>query len=162
MIVFAHGLEGSPGGSKVRSLRAAGFEVAAPDFTGMNLAARVELLDRSTRGIRCVLAGSSYGGLTAAIVASRHPERFTGLMLLAPAFNLAEEPEPDVTRIRAPEGIRTIVIHGTLDDVVPVLVSRAYRDRSCGRVGLIEVEDVHRLGNSHGLIVHCARALDAP
>ena len=45
MIIFAHGLEGSPNGSKIRSLRDAGFEVVAPDFQGMNLAERVDLLE---------------------------------------------------------------------------------------------------------------------
>ena len=44
MIIFAHGMEGSPNGSKIRSLREAGFEVLAPDFQGMALADRVDLL----------------------------------------------------------------------------------------------------------------------
>ena len=44
MIIFAHGLEGSPNGSKIRALRNAGFDVVAPDFQGMVLAERVDLL----------------------------------------------------------------------------------------------------------------------
>ena len=44
MIIFAHGMEGSPNGSKIRSLREAGFEVLAPDFQGMPLEERVDLL----------------------------------------------------------------------------------------------------------------------
>ena len=35
MIIFAHGLEGSPNGSKIRALRNAGFDVVAPDFQKM-------------------------------------------------------------------------------------------------------------------------------
>ena len=72
MIIFAHGLEGSPNGSKIRALREAGFDVIAPDFQGMVLAERVILLQQvcqEHREAKPVLAGSSYGGLTASIVA---------------------------------------------------------------------------------------------
>ena len=64
MIIFAHGLEGSPNGSKIRALRGAGFEVIAPDFQGMALAERVDLLQQVCKNIESkpVLAGSSYGG----------------------------------------------------------------------------------------------------
>ena len=43
MIIFAHGLEGSPNGSKIQTLRNSGIEVIAPDFQGMPLIERVEL-----------------------------------------------------------------------------------------------------------------------
>ena len=46
MIIFAHGMEGTPNGSKIRSLRKAGFEVLAPDFQGMPLEERVNVLQR--------------------------------------------------------------------------------------------------------------------
>ena len=49
MIIFAHGMEGSPNGSKIRSLREAGFEVLAPDFQGMPLEERVNLLQQNMR-----------------------------------------------------------------------------------------------------------------
>ena len=42
MIVFAHGLEGSPTGAKIQALRAAGLAVDAPDGRGLLLAARIE------------------------------------------------------------------------------------------------------------------------
>ncbi len=46
MIIFAHGLEGTPNGSKIQALRASGFEVLAPDFQGMVLSERVALLGK--------------------------------------------------------------------------------------------------------------------
>ena len=46
MIIFAHGLEGTPNGSKIQALRASGFEVLAPDFQGMVLNERVALLEK--------------------------------------------------------------------------------------------------------------------
>ena len=62
MIIFAHGLEGSPNGSKIRALKGAGFQVIAPDFQGMALAERVNLLQQiceEHREVKPVLAGSS-------------------------------------------------------------------------------------------------------
>jgi pimeloyl-ACP methyl ester carboxylesterase len=161
MIVFAHGLEGSPQGTKIRTLREAGFDVEAPDFVGMVLADRVALLEKASARESIVLGGSSYGGLAAAIVAARHPSRFRGLLLCAPAFNVSEPPALDPGSIRAPEGMPTIIIHGKANDVVPIEVSRLYRARSGDGVELIEVEDGHRLAESLEVIVEAARRLGA-
>ena len=119
MILFVHGMEGSPRGAKVRALSEAGLEVEAPDFTGLTLAARVSLLEEATRPGQLVLAGSSYGGLAAALVAQRFPGRFRGLLLCAPALELAEPPAEDPQLIVAPPPLPTVVIHGIRDDVVP-------------------------------------------
>ena len=86
MIIFAHGLAGTPNGSKIQALRAAGVEVLAPDFQGMVLSERVALLEaicNQHADKKPILAGSSYGGLTAAIIAMRMPHQFTGLLLLS-------------------------------------------------------------------------------
>ncbi len=160
MILFAHGLEGSPQGSKIRSLRAAGIEVIAPDFQGMALAARVDLLTAVSTEFaadRPLLVGSSYGGITSAIVASRHPERFRGLLLLAPALGITEPPV--VGPLTAPGGLPTEVLHGEHDAIVPISVSEAY----CARSGLtlLRADDGHRLAESHAEIVRLARALGA-
>jgi pimeloyl-ACP methyl ester carboxylesterase len=93
------------------------------------------------------------------VVAERHPDRFTGLLLCAPAFNVAETPAEDPTNLRAPEGLPTIIIHGLRDDVVPPEVSRLYRDRSGSHVRLWEVDDGHRLAESRDVIVKAAREL---
>lgn len=160
MILFAHGLEGSPQGTKVRYLREAGLDLEAPDFEGMTLAERVETVERLSEGGGLLLAGSSYGGLTAAIVAGRHPERFTGLCLLAPALLMAEPPhEPDT--LVAPPGLPTIVIHGRPDDVCPIEGSRRYAERSGDHVELVEVDDDHRLVESLPVILDALRRLGA-
>ena len=83
MIIFAHGLEGSPNGSKIQTLRNSEIEVIAPDFQGMPLI-EAELLEKISLDYadkKPILGGSSYGGLTAAIVAMRYPDRFRGLLL---------------------------------------------------------------------------------
>ena len=47
-VIFCHGLEGGPHGSKYQALVAAGLEVVAPDFQGQDLAARVATLSPGT------------------------------------------------------------------------------------------------------------------
>jgi pimeloyl-ACP methyl ester carboxylesterase len=160
-ILFAHGLEGSPDGRKVEALRNAGLEVEAPDFRGMKLMDRVALLEENTRDRRILLGGSSYGGLAACFMAGFYPERFTGLLLCAPALNLSEDPVPDPQALVIPPSIPTIVIHALGDEVVPVAVSRALRRRSGDHVDLREVTDDHRLAASLPFIVEAARELGA-
>jgi pimeloyl-ACP methyl ester carboxylesterase len=160
MIVFAHGMEGSPKGTKVRAMQAAGLELDAPDFQGQVLEERVSLLEEVTAGRSVVLAGSSYGGLAAAVVAQRHPERFSALCLLAPALGLKEAPAGEM-ELRAPAGLRTVIIHGTEDPVCDIADSRAYRDRSGDHVELLEVADGHRLEQSIELVVETLRRLNA-
>ena len=163
MIIFAHGLEGSPNGSKIRALRNAGFDVVAPDFQGMVLADRVDLLEEiclEYASQQPVLAGSSYGGLTAAIVAMRMPDAFRGLLLCAPALHLVEPPVDDETVLIAPNGLKTIIIHGLEDDIVPISCSIEYASRSSNEiVAFHQVDDGHRLAESHRKIIDAAQLL---
>lgn len=169
MIVFAHGLEGSPEGSKVQALRSAGFPVDAPDGQGMVLADRIKglreaLLRHADRapGERLILAGSSYGGLAAAWLAVEQGYRLDGLLLLAPALHHREPPASQPEALLAPPDLPTVLIHSRDDDIVPFAVSRAYlaASRSLGRqVELIEVDGDHALRGHLELIVAQARGL---
>ena len=163
MIIFAHGLEGSPNGSKIRALRNAGFDVVAPDFQGMNLAERVDLLEEiclEYASQQPVLAGSSYGGLTAAIIAMRMPDIFRGLLLCAPALHLVEPPVDENTVLVAPNGLKTVIIHGLEDDIVPISCSIEYASRSSNEiVAFHQVNDGHRLAESHQEIIGAAQLL---
>ncbi len=163
MIIFAHGMEGTPNGSKIRSLREAGFEVVAPDFQGMPLEERVSVLQdvcEEHREKSPVLAGSSYGGLAASIVAMRMPDAFRGLLLCAPALHLNEPPINDEIVLTAPKGMKTAIIHGIGDDIVPISCSIEYAERS-GKdvVAFHQVDDGHRLANSHTEIISAAQLL---
>lgn len=163
MIIFAHGMEGTPNGSKIRSLREAGFEVVAPDFQGMPLEERVDLLQdvcKEHREKSPVLAGSSYGGLAASIVAMRMPDAFRGLLLCAPALHLNEPPINHETVLTAPKGMKTAIIHGIDDDIVPISCSIEFAERS-GKdvVAFHQVDDGHRLANSHKEIISAAQLL---
>lgn len=169
MIVFAHGLEGTPEGSKVQALRAAGFPVDAPDGQGMVLADRIPglreaLLRHADRapGERLVLAGSSYGGLAAAWLAVEQGHRLDGLLLLAPALHHREPPASQPEALVAPPAVPTVIIHSRDDDIVPISVSRAYfaASRALGRsVELIEVDGDHALRGQLEVIVEQAGGL---
>lgn len=158
IVVFCHGLESNPHGSKVQALRAAGFEVVAPDFQGQNLAARVETLMPVLRGAPdVVLVGSSYGGLAALYGGILHVAaggRLRGLVLCAPALHW-REPPADVLLLREPPA-PTIVIHGRRDEVVPVAASEAWAG-GFPEVELVLVDDEHRLKESMAAIVTAVR-----
>lgn len=169
VLVLAHGLEGSPDGTKVQALRVAGVPVDAPDGRGLVLADRLPgirtALDRHrdrAEGERLVLAGSSYGGLAVAWLAQQLGPRLDGLLLLAPALHHKEAPVGDPAMLLAPEGVPTVVIHGLRDDVVPIGVSRTYAvaSHAAGRqVSLLEVDDDHRLAASLDQVITQARLL---
>ena len=162
-VLFCHGLEGTPHGTKVRAMRAAGIDVLAPDFQGQPLAARINTLNTVLEGIDdtepLVLAGSSYGGAVAAWSAVQHPERFVGLLLLAPALHYSEPPVPDPTAY-VPIDRPTIVIHGEGDTIVPISASEDYAARA-PHVDLRRVDDGHRLVDSLDAIIAAARELSA-
>jgi pimeloyl-ACP methyl ester carboxylesterase len=89
-IVFAHGFEGSPHGSKIKKLVARGHEVIAPDLyaRGMTLShMRREVLDALATHPEAVFIGSSMGGLSGSWALNDEPISRQAL-LLAPAFDV--------------------------------------------------------------------------
>jgi pimeloyl-ACP methyl ester carboxylesterase len=152
-VLFCHGLESAPQGKKFRALVDAGYDVLAPDCQGLVLLERVDLVRRVVLGYALppLLVGSSYGGLTALVVAAELAGRgvvVPGLVLCAPALHLSEPPvDSTPLRMVAP----TTIIHGTRDDVVPLAVSREFATQQ--PVTLIEVDDDHRLAESLDVLV---------
>ena len=153
MLVWAHGLWGSPNGSKVTAIRESGIEVISPDFNEMELIDRVELLKETIEIGNVVLAGSSWGGLACALTAMQIPEKLKGLLLLAPALHYPESPNDEPEKLIAPDSVPVTIIHSTTDDIVPISASKNYIERSGNNVQLIEVEDNHVLENSIELII---------
>lgn len=99
---------------------------------------------------RETLVGSSFGGLTAALLYAGLTKdtaeaRVHGLLLLAPAFHLAAADDIGCCHPN------TVLLHGVQDAVVPIEASRAFAARfGCE---LVEVEDGHRLTDSHSEIL---------
>jgi len=90
-ILFAHGFEGSPSGSKPTYFHEhLGHQVIAPllHTTGWTIKDQASVLLQALDDDDDIdiLVGSSMGGLAASIVSSWRPERNIGLLLLAPAF----------------------------------------------------------------------------
>ncbi len=152
-IHFFHGLMSGPHGTKYGRLDDE-FDVVAPDFEGvMDIWDRVETAEEVTKDLQdLVVVGSSFGGLLAGLLYSRHPERFGGYVLMAPAF--ADDAADRIERM--PDN--AIVIHGGRDDVVPIESSR----QMCTDydVELLEVDDDHSLHDSLDLMVDAVRQVD--
>ena len=159
MLVWAHGLWGSPNGSKITAIRKSGIKVIAPDFNEMELIDRVELIEETIEAGGFVLVGSSWGGLACALAAQRKPDKIKGLLLLAPALHFPEPPNGNPENLRAPDDIPVVIIHSITDDIVPISASKDYLERSKDNVKLIEVEDSHVLENSIELIISEAKKL---
>jgi len=153
-ILFCHGLESGPNGSKYQALVAAGFDVVAPDFREKCLAERVSILTPLLED-GMIVVGSSYGGLTAVLAAMRASCQLRGMVLCAPALERQEAPNlcPGELRATAP----TVIVHGTQDDIVPIDGSRRFAQISGAT--LIETDDGHRLSNSTEQIVQAVNSL---
>lgn len=151
-VVFFHGKESGPHGRKYHALSEV-LDVWSPDFRGMHIDERLARAEKLTEGMRdLVVVGSSYGGLLAALLYSKHPERFRTYVLLAPALLLDEE---SIDRMPTD----AIVIHGRQDEIVPMAPTRAF----CEPFGIrfVEVDDEHPLHQSMELIVDTVRAVVA-
>lgn len=144
-ILFFHGLESGPHGRKYHAL-SKHFDVESPDFQGMDLEERLAKATALTDGARdLIVVGSSFGGLLAALMYVRFPERFFGYVLAAPALHyLTPEELP-----RMPENVA--VVHARQDDVVPI---GPVRDL-CAQHGvrIIEVDDDHSLSHSADILI---------
>jgi pimeloyl-ACP methyl ester carboxylesterase len=153
MLIWAHGLWGSPNGSKITAIRDSGIEVISHDFNDMELIDRVELLEKTMEVGNVVLAGSSWGGLACALAAQRKSDKLKGLLLLAPALHYPEPPNNNPEDLVAPKEVPVTIIHSIEDDIVPISASKDYIKRSGNNIKLIEVNDNHVLENSIELII---------
>lgn len=120
-VVFSHGLEGTPWGTKISAMsevaKSEGWNVDSVDYHGVNDPRdRVTRLLSFCRDIRgdLVLVGSSLGGYVATSASALLHAR--GLFLMAPAFYMPGTGELTSKPAACPKTI----VHGWRDDVVPV------------------------------------------
>jgi alpha/beta superfamily hydrolase len=151
-VVFAHGKESGPWGTKIQHLAALaknqGCAVASPDYRGLETPEQrlAHLLEQPRSGRPLILVGSSMGGYVSAMACAELAP--VALLLMAPALYLAGYP-------REPSGCPadTVVVHGWHDDTVPVDSSIAFARARSAELHL--VADGHRLAVSIDFIGQC-------
>jgi len=120
-VVFSHGKESGPWGSKITAMAAVvrdfGAAVESVDYRGMDdPGERVQKLIGVAAALKepAVLVGSSMGGHVSAAAAARVHAR--GVFLLAPAFYMPGFEAHTPQDVAAP----TVIVHGWRDAIVPV------------------------------------------
>lgn len=143
-IIFSHGQESGPWGSKIRSMaatvRTLGCEADSIDYQGIaDPTARVEKLVESCADFDAplVLVGSSMGGYVATVAAT--DVNAVGLFVLAPAYFM-----PDFEALTpTPPNIPIEIVHGWHDDIVPVENSIRFAQRCAATLHIVDGD--HRL-----------------
>lgn len=164
-VVFSHGKESGPWGSKIAAMaevaRSEGYEADSVDYRGVE-----DPHDRMTRLLSycrdlhgdLVLVGSSLGGHVATSASSLLRAR--GLFLLAPALHLPNQPLP----VPRAEGCPMTIVHGWRDEVVPVEESVRYAREHKAILHIIDAD--HRMQDQIPLINYLFEyflvALDLP
>ena len=164
-VVFSHGQESGPWGAKITALaetaRSEGYGAESIDYQGIDSPSErlVKLMDgcKALQG-ELVLVGSSMGAYVSMRAAALLHVR--ALFLIAPALTLPGEPSAAEKLHPCP----MTLVHGWLDDVVPVEQSMAFaREHGCA---LHILNDGHRLQESVRQIKHLFEdflvALDLP
>lgn len=152
-VVFSHGKESGPWGSKITALaetaRSEGYNVESVDYQGIESPAdRITKLVDSCKSLQgeLVLVGSSLGAYVSLASAALLHAR--ALFLMAPAIYVPGLAPLSASAFDCP----LAVVHGWRDEVVPVDHSiRFAREHGAG---LLLVDDDHRLHKSIRQIRH--------
>jgi predicted esterase len=151
MLVFSHGQESGPWGTKIRAMsevaKGLGCAVDSIDYQGIaDPTDRVEKLLQECAEISdsLILVGSSMGGHVA--TAAADVLGAAGLFVLAPAFYM--EGYEDLTP--SPPTMPICIVHGWHDDIVPVENSIRFARSSSATLHLVNGD--HRLTDNIGEI----------
>ncbi len=156
-VVFSHGKESGPWGTKITAMAEAvkslGLGVESVDYRGIDAPGeRVAKLVQFAGTLRLppVLVGSSMGGYVAAAAAATL--RPAGLFLLAPAVYMPGLEAYTPHNVQAP----CVVVHGWRDDIVPV--ESGVRWAREHRAALHVLDSDHRLEDQIEVICELLRA----
>jgi pimeloyl-ACP methyl ester carboxylesterase len=141
-LIYLHGLESSSQSGKARQFAQRFPGMLTPDFTGLFEERMNQLYPILSDKNDWTIIGSSFGGLMGAIFTLEHPAQVRKLILLAPALMLPPfASHPDLKPVSVP----TVIVHGTLDDVVPIDPVRELAKKVFTNLTYYVVEDGHRL-----------------
>ncbi len=149
-VVFSHGKESGPKGSKISTLSNVandmGFTVESVDYQDLDSPEdRVQRLVEVTseKSDDVILVGSSMGGYVSLVAANQVSAK--GVFLMAPALYM-----PNYEVQRYPYDGFVSVVHGWSDEIVPIENSLNYARHQ--KAQLLLVNDGHRLANSKPVI----------
>ncbi len=158
-VVFSHGKESGPNGTKILRLMAVaeelGMRTISVDYRNCASAGeRVALLGQTINGLgipsqQLVLVGSSMGGYVSMAIANEMP--VAGLFFMAPALWMSAEEY--TIRSYQPMTTKVEITHGLLDDIVPFENSVRFAKEHQGAI-LHIVSDDHRLKASHEFLAY--------
>lgn len=156
-VVFSHGKESGPNGTKIQRLVAVaeemGMKTASIDYRNCaNADARVALLRETLKELsvptqQVVLVGSSMGGYVSMVIANELT--VAGLFLMAPALWMPSE-EYSVQSYQ-PLCNLVEITHGINDEIVPIENSIRFAHENANTI-LHLVPDDHRLKDSHDFL----------
>jgi pimeloyl-ACP methyl ester carboxylesterase len=141
-LIYLHGLESDSNSGKARLFREWFPGMLTPDFKGSFEERMTQLEPILAPKQNWTIIGSSFGGLMGTVYTCSHPAQVRKLILLAPA--LLRDPFGSFLDLK-PASVPTILIHGTLDTVVPLEPVREIAQKLFPNLTLHIVEDDHRL-----------------
>lgn len=167
-IIFSHGKENGPWGSKIKALASVakqlGCEVDSIDYRGIEspdervqkLAVYLQKLNENQSLNQYILVGSSMGGYVSLVCAQQHKNKYKnssplqGVFLLAPALYMPQYKVQTYNSITL-KNSNTEIIHGWSDDIIPVEHSIKYAQQAQCSLHLIDGD--HRLNASLAQVV---------
>ena len=141
-LIYLHGLESDSNSGKARQFREWFPGMLTPDFKGSFEERMTQLDPILAAKSDWTIIGSSFGGLMGTVYTCEHPAQVRKLILLAPA--LLSDPFGSYLDLQ-PVSVPTIIIHGTLDDVVPFEPVREIAQGLFVNLTYHIVKDDHRL-----------------
>lgn len=155
-VIFSHGKESGPWGSKIRRLadeaKILGHDVFSIDYRHtMDPDERVKVLSDHilSLALEPILVGSSMGGYVSLVNSSNH--NIKKAFLLAPALYM-----PDYRVQTYSTKCPVTIVHGWQDDVIPIENSICFAQKE--RCTLHLVDGDHRLNTSLDLIIPLFKA----
>ena len=150
LVIFSHGKESGPDGSKIKLLREVAeknhFETVSLDYRQCkNADERIALLENyleTTEAENIILFGSSMGGYVSTVLACKKSVK--GLFLLCPALYM-NNPEYSFREF-SPQCEHIELVHGWQDDIV--YYENSIRFAKANNAVLNLITDGHRLQNS--------------
>ena len=145
-VLFLHGLESKPGGTKARRLKEEGYEVLNPALPRESFEDSVNIAQDVIDNMQPdLVVGSSRGGAVAMSISTRGAP----IVLIAPGWKrFMNDRQVGEWNIRC-EPQKTIILHSRNDDIIPIEDSETLNEN--GNIKIIEVGENQRMSDEDAL-----------